>query len=249
LNRVRKPGGGRGWCCAGAAVLALFLGGCGLAEYEALMQEAQVRVQRYYEEDKYLDEPLDMPTRTEDRPPLPGQPQVPGKQQVPLAIAFYRPPKGIQKTCDNTPRQGGLYVYPPKKDGAGPFAQLGLAFDLDPAKLTAEVKGALPTTGPWDYKRIEFRRQGGETLYFDTFESDGDQYSYSVNVYRNAPPKPPAGWTQIAFVFWFAKGQRESARKALNLSLETLVTGPQVGSARLAFKRGGPWGLQPAGTR
>jgi hypothetical protein len=229
-------------------MLALFFGGCGLSEYETKMQEAQARAERSSQEDRYLDEPLDIPIRFEEKPGPPGAPGGAVKVPVSLANAFFRPPKGIEKKSDNTSRQGGLYVYPARKSGAAPFVQLGLAFDPDHDRLNNEVKGALPTAGDWTYKRIELRTEGGDTLYYDRFENNDDQYSYSLYVYRNAPPKPPAGWTQIAVLFWITKGKLESARKAMELSLGTLVVGPQADKARVAYRKG-PWGLDPTGSR
>ena len=200
-------------------LLCLLLAGCGLAEYEARMKETQARLQEYDQTNKLLDEPL----------VLPG------------ADLFFRPPRGIFKSADAEPRDGLLYHYPARPSGAGPFLFVELA--VVPANrpdFTAEVlrhysvADQVLTFGPGNPRPPEHRTPPK----FDTREFDGDDATYSVNVYHG-------GASQVVVTFAVVKGQRARADAALNRSLESLGLGEEAERLRQEY-RTPPWRLTEA---
>jgi hypothetical protein len=128
---MRRVGGP----CAAWAVLALAAAGCGLADYEERMQQAQRAADRYDEENKYLGDPLVIPDR---KPEPPAEGKAEGKAEgraegrrgparaEPLVNLFLRPPKGISPKPEDQPIQEVLYRYGPvtaaqtRTRGAGP---------------------------------------------------------------------------------------------------------------------------------
>jgi hypothetical protein len=202
-------------------LLCLLLGGCGLAEYEARMKETQARLQEYDQTNKLLDEPV----------VLPG------------ADLFFRPPRGIQKTAEGEPRDGLLYHFATGPRGAGPFLFVELAVAANPPDFAAEVLRhysvadqvlAFPPGNP---RPPEHRTP----LRFDTREFDGDDATYSVNVYQGAR-------SQVVVTFAVVKGQRAAADAALNRSLESLGLGEEADRLRQEY-RVPPWRLTEAPAR
>ena len=195
-------------------LLCVLLGGCGLANYEGRMKETQARLQELDHTNKLLDEPL----------------------VVPGSGVFIRPPHGIQKTPEGEPRDGLLYHYPPRGSGAGPFLFVEVAVaDAKRADFGAEVLRHYPAAGEvLAYKPGTLRPAGRHTPpKFDTHEFDGDEASYSVNVYKGEK-------AQVAVAFAITKGQRAAADEALNRSLESLALGPDADRLRQEFKTP-PW--------
>ena len=196
-------------------LLGLLLCGCGLADYEAQMKETQARLQEYDRTNKLLDEPV----------VLPG------------ANVFFRPPRGIQKTAEGEPRDGLLYRYPARPSGAGPFLFVEVAVAANRPDFAAEVLRHYPASGqalafPTGHPRPPEHRT---PLKFDTHEFDGDEATYSVNVYQGAA-------SQVVVTFALAKGQRATADAALNRSLESLGVGEEADRLRQEYLTP-PWRL------
>src|ERR1700687_1458874 len=96
------------YSCLAVALLALSPVGCGLADYEAKMAEEQARVRRIEEENKNLEDPVDIPSppqKENDKDPRPPD-------------FFFRPPKGIGRTA-NEKQHLGLFVFPKKGNSDG----------------------------------------------------------------------------------------------------------------------------------
>ena len=123
LSSVRLPG---------LVLLCGLLTGCGLDNYEQHMAAAQARVERFDKENRVLDGPLQIPTRSivvkdAEGKPLKDADGNPVKQDVPIIEVFLRPPRGISRTADNLqkPIDGFVYRYPrkeEKKDNGAPSA-------------------------------------------------------------------------------------------------------------------------------
>jgi hypothetical protein len=186
-------------------LLGLLLCGCGLADYEAQMKDTQARLQEHDRTNKLLDEPV----------------------VLPRVNLFIRPPRGIQKTAEGEPRDGLLYRYPARPGGAGPFLFVEVAVAADRPDFVAEVLRHYPASGqalafpPGHARPPEHRTP----LKFDTHEFDGDEATYSVNVYQGATAR-------VAVTFGIAKGQRAAADAALNRSLESLGLGEEADRLR-----------------
>jgi hypothetical protein len=207
-------------------LLVLGAAGCGLSDYEAKMRATQARLERFEQENKYLGNPLTMPTRKEK------------DESVPLANVFLRPPRGIQTSPSEEPRSGLLYGYRPAKEGAaGAFTVVELGFSSGQKDFPADVLGLFPAGGVSTRQR-QVQPPGRKALTFDTAEFEDDQHNYSVNVWRGGDP-------QVAVVYWVARGQWESARKVIELSLATFAADAEAGRLRSAFATRSPWNLTP----
>ena len=108
----------------GLAAVVCLAAGCGVADYEKHMVEAQNRLARFEEESRLLDAPLAIPQR-EDKE----------KVQRPLANLFFRPPHGISTTPanENDPRLRLLYSYQPRDKASSAVKAVELAFGELPA--------------------------------------------------------------------------------------------------------------------
>jgi hypothetical protein len=207
----------------GIALLLLALPACGLSDYEALMKEAQEREERFREEQKYLDEPLTMPTERDKE----------GKE-VQVANVFLRPPKGIRSKPEPQPRNNLMWQYPARSQG-GDFASVEVAFATDDKDFVKNVVDSYQASEQAPASERD------ATLPFDNSEFNDGQYGYSVNVSRN-------GQLRVAIVYVFPKARRTSARKTIDLSLRSLVVNPQqVSEARRKYKQKSPWRLKKEG--
>jgi hypothetical protein len=205
---------------AGLLCLAV---GCGAAEYEGRMLDAQARLARYDEEARLLDDrALAMPTR-EDKEGA----------HVRIANVFLRPPKGIGSQPSKEPRLGLLYSYQPRENTASTAAQVELAFSDQKEFKTNLIRCFNTTTKPTERKR-SFRQPGREApLTFDTTEFEDDRYFYSINVWGD-------GKTQVAVVYWLFKNQASAASRAMDLSLENFGSGADADRQSALFNRGSP---------
>jgi hypothetical protein len=210
--------------------LVLGLAGCGLSDYEKLMVEAQKRAQRFDEETRSLGEPISVPKRSEKG------------QEVPLANVFFRPPKGISKNPEGTPRGELLYSYMPVPGGAArDFTRVEMAFASDSKDFANDVTRNFQATEAVTPRTQQVQPPGRPPLTFQVLEFDDPQFSYSVNIYQR-------NQTQVAIVFQLVKGRREAARKVIDLSLSSLAVDDEAGLARQEYNRGSPWKLKAAPT-
>jgi hypothetical protein len=207
----------------GLGLLLLALPACGLSEYEGLMREkAQKNEEHFRNEQKYLDEPVQIPTEKNKE----------GKD-VPLANVFFRPPKGIRAKPESEPRDNLLWGYPAVPKSGGDFTYVEMAFATDNKDFTTEVLQK--------YQAVENlpTPQRDPPLPFDTWEFNDAQYGYSINVLKGG------GRTQVAVVYWFGKGRHNALRTAMDLSLESLAVDQQAVMARQKYSQKSPWQLKP----
>jgi hypothetical protein len=208
--------------------LALLAAGCGLADYEAKMREADARVQRFDEENKALDEPLTIPTVKEKET----------NRDVPLADLFLRPPKGIAKNGKwSEGSSPPLYYYPAAS--AGVCTDVYLIFGdakQDRDKFRGQVEALLHAPQPppaWQPR--SYTPPGRPPRTFDVAE-----FAAPAN-----PPTAPAvyvaaidgGGSGVAVVFRMEQAKRKDADAAVTLSLESFAAGPEAQQARAAYGR------------
>jgi len=209
----------------GLGLLLLALPACGLSEYEGLMREkAQKNEEHFRNEQKYLDEPVQMPTQKNKE----------GKD-VPLANVFFRPPKGIRAKPESEPRDNLLWYYPAVPKSGGQFTYVEMAFATDNKEFTTEVLQKYQTVEDFPPP------QRDPPLPFDTWEFHDAQYGYSINVSKG-------GRQQVAVIYVFGKGRRDALRQVIDLSLQSLAVDGQAVTARQKYSQKSPWQLKPAPT-
>ena len=191
---------------------------CGLSDYEARMDETQKREERFREEKKYLDEPVTIPTQKNKE-----------DQEIPLADAFFRPPKGIQSSGKEDPDKLFWHYY--RSANGVEFAQVALAFAADNNTFLDDVTRVYPR------KQQSWTPQWTTPLPFDSWEYDEDQYTYSVNVSRE-------GGTKVAIVFIVGKGRAANLHKTMELSLQSLAVGSEAAKAQRRYQQKSPWKLE-----
>ncbi len=197
-------------------LLLLAVPACGLSDYEALMQKTQERVERFQDEQKYLDAPVSIPTEKDKE-----------DHEVPLANVFFRPPKGINSKPEPQPRNGLMWKYLPGK--RSDFVVVEMAFaDSDSEfanKVVNSYSGLSRVSTP--------ERQ--PPLPFESWDYKDSQYGYSINIYKG-------GAKQIAVVFIFPWDRRDNLRKTMDLSLGSLTE--KVSAARQRYNQKSPWILE-----
>ncbi|MFO0927198.1 MAG: hypothetical protein U0736_09180 [Gemmataceae bacterium] len=206
-------------------VLGLLAGGCGVAEYEKKMLEAQNRLQRFDEEKRVLGAPLNLP-------------RVLDENQVSTDVAnlFLRPPHGISEnpSNDKEPRERLFYSYPPATGKqAGGFTLVELAFGdvLRDRDFAQNVLRCFSATGGTASRTNSVQAPGrAEPVTFQTTEFEDGQYFYSVNVWRGSKQ-------QVAVAYWVLREQKAAARRALDLSLRTFAMDADATAARQLYQR------------
>jgi hypothetical protein len=204
----------------GLGLLLLALPACGLSDYEDEMRKTQINEERFRTEQKYLDEPVQMPTQKDKE-----------GHDKPVANVFFRPPKGIAAKPDAEPINEFLWRYRARANSRD-FASVELAFATDDKDFVTKVFNN-------DYQRAEELKTPTREppLPFDSWEFDGAQYGYSINVWKG-------GSKQVAIVFVFGKGRRNALRTAIDLSLQSLAVDQQALAARQKYNQKSPWRLK-----
>jgi hypothetical protein len=200
----------------GLAAMLLLLPACGLRDYENSMRKTQERVERFNDETKYLDEPVNIPTRKEK------------DVDMPVAQVFFRPPKGVQSSFQPEQIDSLLWRYLSR---GGNFSRVEMAFDEGNKEFTEKVLRNYKTPEQLQPPERE------PALPFDVWEYADAQTIYSINILKNSP-------TQVAVVFVFPRGSRDYVRRAMELSLQSLAVGAKVGAAR-SKSRKSPWLPRP----
>ncbi|HEY7309290.1 MAG TPA: hypothetical protein VH643_08045 [Gemmataceae bacterium] len=144
----------------GFGLLLLALPACGLSDYEAKTLETQQRAERFDKEQKYLDEPVQMPTT----------PDKDGKE-VKVADVFFRPPKGIGPK----PAHLGNQLWRYARTGKSDFVRVEMAFATEAKDFAQDVMR--------NYQAAE-NFQAPQHESFDTWEFNDADNGYSVNVHK-----------------------------------------------------------------
>jgi hypothetical protein len=211
----------------GLGLVLLALPACGLSDYENLMRQTQDREARFREEQKYLADPVKVP-RQKDKE----------NREVPVADLFFRPPKGILSIGQAVPGSSILWAFP--RRSAGDFDHIEMAFGEDSKDFPNEVLRNYQVAGTLQQSVRELKPPGRDAQTFDTWEFDGTQFGYSVNIPRGSQPP-------TAIIFVYAPRRHADLKKVIDLSLESLAFGRHASKARQTFAKPSPWQLQ--GTR
>jgi hypothetical protein len=244
---------------AGPPLLCGALLGCSLADYEDRMAAAQERIKRFDDENRFLGEPLEIPTykvvRTEG--------ENPGEEQVPVGRLFLRAPKAVNKVAENkaqaAPNVPVTFLYqteqkkknqPPQvMDPAtgvpiAPIEEVDLAFrDIKKPeeieqfaneiadRFTGDKTSGTRTVSPLGRRPMTFKN-------VEAIEKIKDgPLRRSVFVYY-------AGGKAVAIVY-HSRGPLDSVAAAIEHSLSTMGFGDDQTSQNLAwFKRSAPRGIK-----
>jgi hypothetical protein len=209
----------------GLGLLLLALPACGLSDYEKLMGQAQEREARFREEQKYLAEPVKAPKRKDKE-----------DHEVAVADVFFRPPKGIQSVGQAVAGSSILWAFP-RRAATGDFDHIEMAFGEDSKDFANEVLRNYQVVGTVQPRVWQLQPLGRDPQTFDTWEFDGSQYGYSVNILRGSQPP-------TAVIYVYARGRHTDLAKMIVLSLESLAFGRQAAKARKQFAQPIPWQLQ-----
>lgn len=193
-------------CC-----LVLLAAGCGLADYENRMEQAQKRLDRYEVEARVLDDPLIIPSRFDKDNKLLPDPNI-----------YLRPPKGIGTSAENPeqPRARLFYSFKPRGTTAGGVALVEVAIGDLSKEFRADALRCFSAAGTPVTQTRKLGPAGRETT-FDTIEFDDGQYFYSVNIFRGSQE-------QIAIAYWVPLAQKPSAGSVIKTSLETFAVGNEA---------------------
>jgi hypothetical protein len=200
-------------------LVVLFAGGCGVADYESRMVDAQKRLEHFEEASRLLDSPLVPPlTVTKEG------------SKVPIANMFLRPPKGIADKPADEPRMRILYSY--RRRTAGPVLWVELAFG-NQKEFAGEVLSCFGATGKTSQQRTVRDPVRNATNTFTTTEIEDEQFFYSINIHQD-------GKSQIAVIYHVPRGQRGAAARAVELSLASFAVGREANRQRDLYAKGSP---------
>jgi hypothetical protein len=112
-----------------------------------------------------------------------------------------------------------------------------LAFGTDQKTFAADVRRNFPGADTGTTSEQKARPPGRAVQSFDVTEFDDNDGSYSICIWRGAAP-------QVAIAYWMQRGQRNAARRAIELSLESFGVNADTAKLRLVFGKRSPWLLE-----
>jgi hypothetical protein len=190
--------------------------GCGLADYEAKMAEEQARVRRIEEENKNLEDPLDIPAPKKENEKDPKPPDF-----------FFRPPRGIGRTAGEN-QYLGLYVYP-KVGNADGVQEVYVGFSKGKKDFLKDLLKMLPGTKkdsvtertPW----------GRELIRFDTITVDDLKSTLILHIL----PTPD----QLILIGFRLDPKVDLNQLAprLDMSLDSIGVGMEAGKLRKEYRK------------
>jgi hypothetical protein len=223
----------------GIAVAGLLAGGCSLSEYEQKMLTQQQRVEYIDKENHYVGDPIAPPPK---RAGMMAEMTDKGGDHQATAPGsdfdvFLRLPLGLSTKYEDIPEAGFLYRY---KTVGSPFSEVLIA------TTTAQIrddfwKDIIEHWGTYDPSTIrkESKDRLGRTLEFETWGitegRENAQTTYYVYVYQ-APVAEKMGIIAIIFAIPQSQANNSDALTAMDLSLRTLVIGPEAGQARQMYR-------------
>lgn len=220
----------------GLGLLLLAVPACGLSDYEARMLDAQEREKHFQAEEKYLDKPVEMPTK---KMKLPNEKK---ERDVAVANVFFRPPKGIAAKPSPQQRIEWIWIYPTTQRDID-FTYVEMAFGENDKDFTDNVLSTYADKGqPKHLPLQQIARPGQETpMAFDRWEFSSGPLEYSINILQGRV-KP------IAIVYVYKKARSEAVGKVIELSLQTLALDSSVLTARQRYNQKSPWQLRSTPT-
>jgi len=196
-------------------VLSLIaLTGCGLADYEKKMREADARVQRFDEENALLGDPLSLPTT--NGPPV---------------DVFLRPPRGVSKN--------GAADDPYHFPGGGLCTDLYLVFgDADGGKdkLEKQVEMRFGAAG-LSWQAVTVQPPDRPALDFEAAEFADPRAPANAPAVCIAYVHQSAGRAPVAVDFRVAQANRAGIDTTVKKSLESYAEAGDAGKARTDFAK------------
>jgi hypothetical protein len=223
-----------------AALLLGAIGGCGLAEYEGKMDDAQKRIEYLDKQNAYLGGVIEPPP-PEKNPPAPDGTVT----MKPKTDLFLRVPKGIETKFEPGTIGGLLYRYPREIATARPTQKAGVAPSKQPPEFQ-EVLVAVST----DRNRDEFWQAilgpfGGidtSSMTRETFQAPGrPPLNYEKLAF--SAPSPPTSYfffvhqaqnvlVAVVFTVKHDMATNPAVAAAMEYSLTSLGVGPEASSLR-----------------
>jgi hypothetical protein len=195
----------------------LALTGCGLADYEKKMQDAEVRVQRFDEENRLLGAPLTFPA--DPAPPM---------------EVFLRPPKGVAKSPDAAKDQP-QYHFP---GSSGVCTDMLVMFGSPKDgkdQVEKQVEDRLSRVAlTWQPVEIH-PPERTQAIAFDAVEFFDPLAPANAPAVFVAYVHQPAGQPAAAIVFRLLQANRSGADEVLKKCLETYAEMGDSLKARAAF--------------
>jgi hypothetical protein len=215
------------WLCP--SFLALSLVGCGLADYEAKMAEEQARVRRIEEENKNLEDPVDIPSppqKENDKDPRPPD-------------FFFRPPKGIGRTASEK-QHLGLFVFP-KKGNADGIQEVYVGFSKGKKDFVNDLIKMLP--GAKKYLVTDKSPWGRDPIRFDTITIEDPKSTLILHTLPAAD--------QLILIGFRLDPSANLAQLAprLDMSLESIGLGIEAGKLRKEFRKRSQGSKAPSATK
>lgn len=220
----------------GIGLLLLAVPACGLSDYEARMVDTQEREKHFKEVEKYLDKPVEMPTKK-----VKSQ-QDKKERDVAVADVFFRPPKGIG--AKPSPQQRGelMWTYPSSQRDSD-FTNVEMAFAENEKDFADKLFKCYEQAGqPKQLPPRQIPRPGpgqDPPLVFDRWEINSAAIGVSVYIVQGRA-KP------IAIVYIYKKAHPDLVDKAIELSLQSLAFDNWTVTARQRYNQKSPWQLRSA---
>ena len=203
-----------------SAVAALAQAGCGVADYEKKMLDAEVRVQRFDEDNRLLGAPLTFPS--DPAPPL---------------DIFLRPPKGVAKSHDTAKDQAPYHFSALN----GLFTEMLVTFGNpdDGAdgkdKLKKQIEDRLSRQAQ-NWQPIDVHPpERTQAISFDAVEFTDPLAPANAPAVFIVYAHQSAGRAAVGLVFHFLQSNRSGADAALKRCLETYAEAGDAQKARAAF--------------
>jgi hypothetical protein len=198
--------------------LIVALSGCGLADYEAKMAEEQARVRRIEDENKNLEEPLEIPP-----------PKTEKEKEAKLPDFFFRPPKGISRAANKDLYGGMLWVYPRISASDG-VQDVYIGFSKGKKDYVKDILKKLPSITPPKNSVTDVTPWGGEPVRFETVTLE-DPTSFLI---LHILPTPD----QLVLIGFRLDRKTDPSQlsQRLAMSLESLGVGMEAGKLRKEFR-------------
>ena len=200
-----------------AALGAPVLSGCGLADYEKKMQDAEARVQRFDEDNRLLGDPLTFPA-----------------DQAPGMDIFLRPPKGVAKSHD-TRKDQPPYHFPASSGVCTEMLAMFGSSNDGKDKLEKQIEDRFSRQA-LNWQAIEVHPpERTQSISFDAIEFNDPLEVANAPAVFIAYVHQSSGHPAVGLVFRLLQSNRSGADAAVKRCLETYAELDDAVKARAAF--------------
>src|SRR5262245_17216482 len=204
----------------GLTLIAAALTAAGCGDYESRMRDQQKRLERFDEENKYLEDALEL-RKVEDN------------KETSAPEVFVRAPKGISREAEKAALSaGGPYRYLKSQSKDGPFVEMhaavGPATDKDFRENVVKALGGYFREGSEKRGLSRNPPDREQQIVFDGWENP--QTEYKVFFCQQ-------GGIQLALGFLPDKSRAGGSAMALGYCLDTVAFQSDAGKARTAWLR------------